>query len=401
MLALASPTAAAQAPSPDFIIGTDTLEEKEIAALRPHLVRLLANGAVREPVRVTEGPVSATLVVIADERDDAGRLCREVSLSWIKGRNLAERLIIFCSANPGWKAVRNELQRDLVTSYARRLLADAKERGGGPAPMPDPVVASRGGPELLSLLPPADAGSGLRPRPAIEVSPADELRPLPAAQLAERLERATVLVIADNSIGTGFFIDATRIVTNRHVVDSSKDGTVILVSQTLHRPLGGKIVRSTPDGPVGSLDLALIELQEGRAPGHLPLATAAPKLAAVVASGYPSLVIRDDADFRALVQGQIDVAPDLNLTSGGIQSVQSNAAGVRVIVHTAAVLKGNSGGPLVDACGRVIGVNTYISIDQAQAGRISYAQVADHVERFLAEAGVPLALDVQGCGLGG
>jgi hypothetical protein len=35
-----------------------------------------------------------------------------------------------------------------------------------------------------------------------------------------------------------------------------------------------------------------------------------------------------------------------------------------------------SGGPIVDACGRAIGMNTYIAVDEQQSGRVSYALAA-------------------------
>jgi S1-C subfamily serine protease len=225
------------------------------------------------------------------------------------------------------------------------------------------------------------------------------LPPLPASELAERLEKATALVLAENSLGTGFFIDPTHLVTNRHVVEASRDGTVVLISRALDKPLIGTILRKSLPGAVGSLDLALIAVRSGRAPGHLRLASSAPKLASVIASGYPGRVIEHDADFRALQRGDLAAAPDLNLTRGGIQSVQSNPAGVRVIVHTASVMKGNSGGPLVDECGRAIGVNTYINVDLLQAGRISYAQMSEAVVQFAKQAGVDIRLDSSVCTL--
>ncbi|MBN9425143.1 MAG: hypothetical protein J0H09_01435 [Burkholderiales bacterium] len=66
-------------------------------------------------------------------------------------------------------------------------------------------------------------------------------------------------------------------------------------------------------------------------------------------------------------------APDLNLTQGVVQSLQSGTGGTPLIVHTTAIARGNSGGPLVDRCGRAAGVNTFMNIDQRESAKIHYA----------------------------
>src|SRR3546814_12594507 len=85
-----------------------------------------------------------------------------------------------------------------------------------------------------------------------------------------------------------------------------------------------------------------------------------------------------------LIAGDAGPTPDLNLTQGVVQSVQNSPQGVPVLVHTASVLQGNSGGPLVDACGRVVGINTFIAVDAEKSARVSSSQTTAIIPGFLA-----------------
>src|SRR3546814_17932328 len=98
-----------------------------------------------------------------------------------------------------------------------------------------------------------------------------------------------------------------------------------------------------------------------------------------------------------LIAGDAGATPDLNLTQGVVQSVQNSPQGVPVLVHTASVLQGNSGGPLVDACGRVGGITTFIAVAAAQSGRVSYAQTTDVIAGCLGERGAAIPVDPRSC----
>ena len=215
--------------------------------------------------------------------------------------------------------------------------------------------------------------------------------------LADRLEQATALVLSENSVGTGFFVAPNLMVTNRHVVEDATDGRVFIASRSLGGARPGVVLRATPPGQPGSADLALIRLTDGVAPAILGLTPVAPKLTPVVAAGYPGLILQNDTGFRRLVAGDARATPDLNLTQGVVQSVQESPQGVPVLVHTASVLQGNSGGPLVDSCGRVVGINTFIAVDAEQSGRVSYAQTTGVIDSFLRQSGARIGLDPRAC----
>ncbi|WP_374449076.1 tetratricopeptide repeat protein, partial [Stella sp.] len=123
------PSAArSQGPSSPFVVGTDTLDGTDIAAIRPHMQRLLTVGRPHDPIAFSSGQLTGTVVILRQGRGTDGQVCREVSLAWAKERFIAERLITYCGGTPSWQATRNALQPTLVTPYAEKLLSDLRQR---------------------------------------------------------------------------------------------------------------------------------------------------------------------------------------------------------------------------------------------------------------------------------
>ena len=227
--------------------------------------------------------------------------------------------------------------------------------------------------------------------------PAAVVPPPPGGQpfqgtLADLLKQGIVMVLVQGNdglaLGTGFFVTPDLIATNRHVVEGARDGRVAVVNVKLGHPLRGQVVASTPNSDIGSLDLALIRVSP---PGNIqPLSftTAAAELDPVIAAGYPALITGADAGMhRLLDDGDLSAAPQLVMTDGRIQAIQTSPEGVKIMPHGASISGGNSGGPLVDGCGRVVGVNTFIRTDQESAAHANYAQKTDSLLPFLKEHG--------------
>lgn len=256
--------------------------------------------------------------------------------------------------------------------------------------------------QVIPILPPATSAPAQQPSAQTPVtSPASgNAETLSEKALAQKLEQATAMVVVAEGgrliTGTGFFIAPNLFVTNRHVVETATQ-PVTLVSEALKSVRRATVLHKTTGSEVGSPDFALVRLDEGTAPGTLDASNQVSKLSAVVAAGFPAVVVQNDERFRRLLSGDLTAAPDLNLTQGTVQSLQSGVGGMPLVVHTASIAKGNSGGPLVDGCGRVVGVNTFINVDQSQSARINYAIRSEVMQAFLKAAGASALIDDRPC----
>ncbi|CAH2603868.1 Trypsin-like peptidase domain-containing protein [Rhodovastum atsumiense] len=227
--------------------------------------------------------------------------------------------------------------------------------------------------------------------------PAAPGQPAQATNLADLLEQSTVLVLAEIrapngdtglATGSGFAVAPDRVVTNLHVVDNALPGRLLVASRKLGRAVPAEVVARTRNHEIGQPDFAVLRLQTGTLP-PLALSTGVDRLLPVVAVGFPGFVTGAGDDFRRFLDGDNASIPAAHFTSGEVSAVQA-FEGQQVIVHTANLNRGNSGGPLTDRCGRVVGVNTFIRTDQETAYRVDYALTATVLATFLGQNGVDI-----------
>lgn len=216
-------------------------------------------------------------------------------------------------------------------------------------------------------------------------------------ELVALLNDATAMVLTEGGSASGFFIAPDLLVTNRHAVEDS-GGVLYVTSKVLGRVHPARVLATSPSGREGAEDFALVQVADAPARRTLGFSAAVEPLLPVVVAGYPGLTIINDVGFRALLQGDLTAAPELVLNRGEVQAIQRSPEGLEVIAHSGRILQGNSGGPLVDACGRVVGINTYIAVDASQAGQVSYAIAARELARFVSANGARVGLAQSACG---
>jgi hypothetical protein len=189
---------------------------------------------------------------------------------------------------------------------------------------------------------------------------------LPAPALADAADIAAaargvvrVLIIGEDgpeifpiSHGTGFSVGGERIVTNAHVVAEAMADNRLAIGVV--PPEGGDAVYARIVSVSTRNDLALLETTTAM---NLPALTIAgnPAVSGSVTSiGYPMNVD------RAQGLGSSDIfRATPPVTATGFLSGRRPSREFDTLLHTAPIARGNSGGPLVDDCGRVIGVNSF------------------------------------------
>lgn len=177
------------------------------------------------------------------------------------------------------------------------------------------------------------SGAGLGP-PTSTTAAAVEQASQPSPREVARRFTVRVRSITCEGVGTasGFMAGPDILVTNRHVVE----GAYHLDVETWD----GRTLSLGVAGQATLADLGVVQVTGAAPPAPELAASAPPRGAAVFAAGYP-----EGGRFR-LTRGEV-VDLSRNLALG-------NAGGTLRI--TSEVQPGNSGGPLFDASGRVVGV---------------------------------------------
>ena len=176
----------------------------------------------------------------------------------------------------------------------------------------------------------------------------------------EDIYDSVFLVYSGDSLGSGFSLAENCIITNAHVLTSGEQTTIKTYRGTTHR---AEVAAYS-----GELDLAVLFVIDS----VFPYLTAAPDEPGigddVYAVGAPNHL-------------------DYTLTKGIISSRKRVIAGCSYIQANIALSPGNSGGPLLNAEGGVIGVNT---LKLSETEGIGFAIPIEAVFDYLSSAGIEI-----------
>ncbi len=191
--------------------------------------------------------------------------------------------------------------------------------------------------------------------------------------------------------GSGFAIAPDIIITNAHVIELARTEPSIsigVIPSQGSKSYGARIIAISPNK-----DLALLKILDG---GRLPPMTiytgAITDGAEAIAIGYPASVDRAQGlDLEAMIEPLAPIK-----TRGSISGGRS-AKDVETVLHTAPIASGNSGGPLTDNCGRVLGANSFGSTSDGNDAEFGFAVSNRELVAFLRAAKVSFASTTIAC----
>jgi S1-C subfamily serine protease len=189
----------------------------------------------------------------------------------------------------------------------------------------------------------------------------------PEREIYERVRGGVFRVEAGLGHGSGFFaqipgIDVGLVVTDDHVVANDKEATVYLDSVT--RVPAVVIARDR------EADLALLRIPASFAKDRPLLRLATPK-------GGEPLVVSGE---RILAIG-FPLHQQMTLTTGIVSSVRDGA-----IISDVNINHGNSGGPMLNLAGEVVGVNAFGDFTSEGGPGISGAIAITRLDRVITQA---------------
>jgi S1-C subfamily serine protease len=245
--------------------------------------------------------------------------------------------------------------------------------------------------KLVCRAPPGAINTTLAP-PNLLPPPAQSVpvaAPVPGGptNAAELADQAVVFVRADfgnsGATGSAFFISDQLLVTNARLL-SGPDGrdaaAVTIENKTLGKRIAVRILARTHVSRPGDVDFALLQAPANTSRAFLRPTEQPEKASSVRAVLFP-------------VEGTR--IPESVITDGIVSNfVELNG---RVVITHSAIADGNSGGPLMDLCGRVVGVNTLLVTDSGMPTGFSVAQPTAALLEFLKANGKTIPVDTATC----
>lgn len=213
-----------------------------------------------------------------------------------------------------------------------------------------------------------------------------------SSQEIEDIAQSVVLIGAlDNngeyiSSGSGTVIDSEGLIlTNRHVVEGAVDYGIFLIDNIREEPqlaYYASVIGVSPD-----IDLALLEIDRDENGRRLRRSNS-PDIPALLPNAKTNVGISDDVwifGFPGIAEGRLVV------TQGTITTIENGeVAGEELealYLTDAEISPGNSGGLVVDANGKFIGIPTFVSSEDRTGGRLGGIVTAQAVATVLSDEG--------------
>ena len=169
------------------------------------------------------------------------------------------------------------------------------------------------------------------------------------------------------SHGSGFAVTSNRIVTNAHVIRDAEQDDELRIA--IVPPEGGSVAYGKVLAISTRNDLALIGIDGDLRLPPLALAGGPPQDSGQASAvGYPMNV---DKAQGLSIDDIFTAQPPVK--SRGFLSGFRPSREFDTVLHTAPIARGNSGGPLLDACGRVLGVNSFGAESDGTDGEFYFA----------------------------
>jgi serine protease Do len=177
--------------------------------------------------------------------------------------------------------------------------------------------------------------------------------------------------------GSGVVVAPDKIITNAHVVEESlynETMTFQIIPSQGRESYMATVIKWSPEN-----DLALLQLEPGARLNPASLFVGAVEDGAdTFAIGYPANV-----DIAMQYDDEDTLKPQAPVKTRGTISAGRSAKSFDTLLHTAPIGPGNSGGPILDACGRVIGINSFGSTSENGGADFYFAISMKETTAFL------------------
>lgn len=336
---------------------------------------------------------------------------------------------------------------------ARRLFADADadaDRGDGgrtvaqtpdPAPVripprdpvqmpvrtPEPAApqTDRPGRQTAGLtLPkpvdPIDFSTFLAPPADKSANPAGSTVKMTRAEVFRNLRRSTVLLyivgpsksgggLVPLHIGTGFFISPTLLLTNAHVeeADDKYNSTWLAINESIGVRVVHEVSNARKSTPI-KIDAALMRTDGFESPHYISLNRHHEEDEWIAIAGYPGPAARIDHRYtllenaiRASKAPGRDAIPSALVDEGRINTVITNYKSLATdLQYTMVTSGGNSGSPVVNACGQAVGLHYSGTSDKNSNAKYNMAVAMADVALFLDQIGSGVSVPSTPCQVG-